>query len=81
MCRFILDAIAVIARAEGMRRVAEDASVGGTSLYETLPGADPAFATILRVLDAVGVRLVARPINGDPDQNREAVEVAGFRPS
>jgi probable addiction module antidote protein len=78
---FILDAINVIAGAEGMTRVAEAASVGRISPYKTLqPGANPEFETILRVLDAVGVRLTARPANGDPDQNNEAALVAGLPP-
>jgi probable addiction module antidote protein len=81
--KFILDAINVIARAEGMTRVAEAASVGRTSLYKTLqPGGNPEFETILRVLDAIGVRLVARAASGDSEQNDKAVVVVdGLRPS
>ena len=76
---FILDAISVIARAEGMTRVAEAASVGRTSLYKTLqPGANPEFETILRVLDALGVRLTARPADAEPEQSNEAALVAGL---
>ncbi len=76
---FILDAINVIARAEGMTRVAEAASVGRTSLYETLqPGANPEFSTILRVLDALGVRLIARPTDDHPKQNSEPALLAGL---
>ncbi len=78
---FILDAINVIARAEGMTRVAEAASVGRTSLYKTLqPGANPEFETILRVLDAVGVRLIARAAGGDSERNDKSASVAGLRP-
>jgi probable addiction module antidote protein len=78
---FILDAINVIARAEGMTRIAEAASVGRTSLYKTLqPSANPEFETILRVLKAVGVRLTAQPANDDPDQNNEPALVAGLPP-
>jgi probable addiction module antidote protein len=70
---FILDAINVIARAEGMTPVAEAASVGGISLYKTLqPGADPEFETILRVLDAISVHLTEGPVGGDPDQDNDA---------
>nr|WP_294553216.1 addiction module antidote protein [uncultured Rhodopila sp.] len=76
---FILDAINVIARAEGMTRVADAASVGMTSLYKTLqPGGNPEFETILRVLAAVGVRLAALPADADPDENDKAALVAGL---
>ncbi|PPQ39547.1 addiction module antidote protein [Rhodopila globiformis] len=70
---FILDAIAVVARAEGMARVAEVAKVGRTSLYKTLqPGANPEFETILRVFDALGLRMSAQPANTARDHDNKA---------
>jgi probable addiction module antidote protein len=78
---FILDGINVIARAEGMPHIAQAASAGRTSLYKTLqPGGNPDFATILRVLDALGVRLTARPADVDPDENDTVALVAGLPP-
>jgi probable addiction module antidote protein len=61
---FILDAIGVIARAEGMTQVAAKAGVGRESLYKTLRAdSNPEFETIMRVLHALGVRLSAEPVS------------------
>jgi probable addiction module antidote protein len=65
---FILDAINIVARAKGMAHIAAAAKVGRTSLYKTLqPGANPEFETILRVFDALDLRLSVQPANTDPD--------------
>jgi probable addiction module antidote protein len=57
---FILDAIGVVARAEGMTNVAAKAGVTRASLYKTLRAdGRPEFETIMRVLHALGVRLTA----------------------
>lgn len=59
---FILDAIGVVARAKGMSQVAKEAGVGRESLYKALrPGSNPEFATVARVMNALGVRLSAEP--------------------
>ncbi|MGH8160037.1 MAG: addiction module antidote protein [Rhodanobacter sp.] len=58
-----LSALAEIARARSMSKVAEDSGLGRESLYKALrPGAKPGFATIARIMGALGVRVVARPI-------------------
>ncbi len=57
-------AIGDIARARGMSQVAKDAGIAREALYKALrPGSEPRFATISRVCAALGVRLVAQPIN------------------
>lgn len=57
----ITAALGDIARAKGMSAVARDAGLGRESLYKALsPDGNPEFATILRVLDALGLRL--RPV-------------------
>ena len=49
-----------IARAKGMTQIAEKAGLGRTSLYKALsPDGHPDFATILKVIDALGMRLQA----------------------
>jgi len=58
----ITAALGDIARAKGMSAVARDAGLGRESLYKALSSdGNPAFDTILRVLDALGLRLRAVP--------------------
>ena len=58
----IAAALGDIARAKGMTQVAKDTGLGRESLYKALaPGANPEFATILKVVQALGMSLHARP--------------------
>lgn len=55
-------ALGDVARARGMSKVARQAGLGRESLYKALsPGGNPEFATILRVVSALGLRLRAAP--------------------
>jgi probable addiction module antidote protein len=57
---FIASALGNIARAKGMSQVARDAGLSRESLYKALSGErSPDFATILKVLRAVGIKLHA----------------------
>jgi probable addiction module antidote protein len=57
---FTAKALGDIARARGMSRVAEDAGLSRESLYKTLSGKrNPDFATVLKVIGALGLRLHA----------------------
>ena len=59
---FTTRAIGNLARAHGMGAIAEEANVDRAGLYRSLSGEiDPAFGTVLKVLTALGVRLVAKP--------------------
>jgi probable addiction module antidote protein len=59
---FTTRAIGNLARAHGMGAIAEEANVDRAALYRSLSGEmDPAFGTVLKVLTALGVRLVAKP--------------------
>lgn len=59
---FIADALGIIARARGMSDVAREAGVSRESLYRALSAdGNPEFATVLRVLRALGLRLSASP--------------------
>jgi len=59
---FIADAIGVVARAKGMKRVAEDAGVSRESLYRALSASgNPEFGTVLKVLASLNIKLVAQP--------------------
>ena len=56
----IATAIGNIARAKGMTQIARKAGIGRVSLYKALsPDGNPEFATILKVVRALGLRLHA----------------------
>lgn len=57
---FIAHALGVVARAKGMSQLARDTGLGRESLYKALSGeGNPSFATILKVMSALGVKLHA----------------------
>jgi probable addiction module antidote protein len=52
-----------IARARGMTQLARETGLGRESLYKALsPSGNPEFATILKVIQALGLRLHASPV-------------------
>lgn len=54
----VLAVLGDIARAKGMSQIAHTAGLGRESLYKALsPTGNPEFATILKVVDALGLRL------------------------
>jgi probable addiction module antidote protein len=60
---FIADALGVVARARGMSEVAREAGVSRESLYRALSAdGNPEFATVLRVMKALGLQLSAAPV-------------------
>jgi len=60
---FVADALGVVARARGMSEVARKAGVSRESLYRALSAdGNPEFATVLRVLQALDLRLSAVPV-------------------
>lgn len=57
---FIAKVLGDIARARGMTQLARDTGLGRESLYKALSGqGNPSFATILKVIKALGVKLHA----------------------
>jgi probable addiction module antidote protein len=53
-------ALGDIARAKGMSQIAQETGLGRASLYKALsPEGNPEFATVLKVLRALGLRLHA----------------------
>ncbi len=59
---FIAQALGTIARAKGMTQLARDTGLSRESLYKALSGqGNPSFATILKVMKALGLRLHAKP--------------------
>lgn len=59
---FVAKALGNISRAKGMTRVAKDAGLSRESLYKALSGErTPSFETILKVINALGLKLHAAP--------------------
>jgi probable addiction module antidote protein len=62
---FIAKALGDIARARGMAQVARDTGLSRESLYKALSGErSPDFDTILKVVNALGLRLHAEAAHG-----------------
>lgn len=58
---FVAKALGDIARAKGMSQVARDAGLSRESLYKALSGErSPSFETVLKVVNALGLRLHAQ---------------------
>ncbi|WP_372473361.1 addiction module antidote protein [Capnocytophaga sp. ARDL2] len=59
----VIVAIGHIAKAIGMKKIAENTGMSRPSLYKALSeGAKPQFSTIMKVLKAVGGRLRVTPV-------------------
>jgi len=53
-----LIAVANVAKARGIAKVAQDSGLGRESLYKSLaPGAKPRYETVRKLMDALGVKL------------------------
>ena len=60
---FVRDALGLVARARGMGVIAKSAGLNRESLYKALGEAgNPEFATVMRVIRAMGLTLSARPV-------------------
>ena len=58
----LLSAIGDIAKARGMKQIAEASGLGRESLYKALaPGAKPRFETVIKVLRVLGLNLSLAP--------------------
>ena len=58
----IINAIGHIAKAIGMTKIAEETGLSRSSLYKALSnGAKPQFATIMKVLKAIGGQIQVNP--------------------
>ena len=56
----IIQALGAIARARGMSQIARETGLGRESLYKALsPDGNPEFATVLKVVRALGLRIHA----------------------
>jgi probable addiction module antidote protein len=63
--RVVVHALGTIARARGMSQIARETGLGRESLYKALsPEGNPEFATMLKVIQALGIKLHAGPAQG-----------------
>jgi probable addiction module antidote protein len=61
----IADALGVVARARGMSQIAEDTGLTRQALHKALSSeGNPEFATVLKVIRALGFRLHHEPVSG-----------------
>jgi probable addiction module antidote protein len=71
---FVRDALGLVARARGMSGIAKKAGLNRESLYKALGGAgNPEFATVMRIIRAMGLTLSARPAVSGPASKRRRV--------
>ncbi len=63
-----LQAVADVAKARGMAKLAKDTGLGRESLYKALaPGAKPRYDTVLKLIRGLGVELHTSPLHaGQP---------------
>jgi probable addiction module antidote protein len=60
----VIHALGNIARARGMTQIARDTGLRRESLYKALsPDGNPEFATVLKVVQALGIKLNAEPMD------------------
>jgi putative addiction module killer protein/probable addiction module antidote protein len=69
----VRDALNLVARAQGMSEIAKAAGVTREGLYKTLgENGNPEFATVLRIIGAMGIRLTAEPAKPKPKRKAGA---------
>jgi probable addiction module antidote protein len=70
----VRDALNLVARAQGMSQVAKAAGLTSEGLYKTLgENGNPKFATVLRIIAAMGIRLTAEPARAKPKTKAAAL--------
>lgn len=61
---YIAHALGVVARAQGMSKIAKDAGLSREALYKALsPNGNPTLSTLLSVMKALNVKLDVAPVN------------------
>ena len=59
--KFIADALGVVARAKGMKQLAQESGLSRESLYKSLSeNGNPELSTLMKVLNALGITLTAK---------------------
>ena len=76
---YIANCLGVVARARGMAEIARKTGLSREGLYKTLSvNGNPELATVLKILEAVGLQLVAQPA-GKARRKARSGSVAGKR--
>jgi probable addiction module antidote protein len=71
---FVRDALGLVARARGMSEIAKNAGLNRESLYKALgETGNPEFATVMRIMRALGLTLSARPLATERKSKRRRV--------
>jgi len=71
---FIRDALGLVARARGMSEIAKSAGLNRESLYKALgTTGNPEFATVVRIVRAMGLTLSVRPAGARKAPKRQRV--------
>ncbi len=71
---FVRDALGIVARARGMGEIAKNAGLNRESLYKALgDNGNPEFATVMRIVRALGLTLSARATNRAQTSKRRRV--------
>jgi probable addiction module antidote protein len=71
---FVRDALGIVARARGMGEIAKNAGLNRESLYKALgESGNPEFATVMRIVRALGLTLSARPAETATKSKRRRV--------
>ena len=71
---FVRDALGLVARARGMSEIAKSAGLNRESLYKALgESGNPEFATVMRIVRALGLTLSARPAETATKSKRRRV--------
>ena len=74
----LIHALAEVAKAKGINKVAKDAGVNRESLYKVLKsGAKTRYETIRKLMMAIGVELTVRPITTPEAASKAAIPRAG----
>ena len=69
----VIIAIGHIAKAIGMTKISKETGLSRTSLYKALSnGAKPQFATIMKVLKAIGGQISVNPVSSLKNNNTSA---------
>lgn len=73
----ITAALGVIARAKGMSQLARDTGLSRESLYRALSSeGNPEFATVLKVVQSLGIKLHAAPLSPAPATQNDPSQAA-----
>ena len=79
--QLVTAALGDIARSAGMTRVASATGVGRESLYKALSSqGNPAFATVLKVIQSLGLQLSVEPRNTSAHTSHRNFWDSGFTP-